>query len=196
MADSLADMVMPKFEAPSNYKDADKIAAHIACQQASWRDKLALDALTGRVCAIGSLPNDDKGQVQMGFSKDTSEKDLIESFWDYFQSHTPVYRFVGFNIKRFDLTFLVRRSMALGVSIPLGVRDGFYWGDSWVDLLEIYQCGDRKDYISLDTLAKFLGVGEKSGNGKDFHKLPPDEQRKYLAHDLELTKLCAEKMIL
>lgn len=184
----------PEFEAPGNIKDPEKIKAALIAKREKWLDSLALDAVTGSVCAIGLITEHDETVITL--ASEGGEDLLIRSFWLAVMANVERSQFIGFNCAKFDLPFLVKRSWKLGIPIPLGVREGRYWGDSFLDLMEVYQLGNRQEYISLDTLAKFLGVGEKSGNGKDFHKLPPDEQRKYLAHDLELTKLCAEKMIL
>ena len=51
-ADKLQDQ-MPEFTAPANYKDEEKIARYIEEQQKKWIEKVALDASTGRVIAIG-----------------------------------------------------------------------------------------------------------------------------------------------
>jgi hypothetical protein len=50
----LAECV-PTFEAPSNWKDPEKIRAHVAEKEAEWFQSAALSALTGRVLAIGYL---------------------------------------------------------------------------------------------------------------------------------------------
>jgi hypothetical protein len=36
---------------------------------------------------------------------------------------------VGFNINAFDLPFLFRRSWALGIAVPFGLRKGRYWSN-------------------------------------------------------------------
>lgn len=182
----------PEFEAPGNIKDPEKIRASIAGKRESWLDKLALDAVTGSVCAIGIITD---AEPVITLASETTEELLIKSFWLSFMAHSERSQFIGFNIFKFDLPFLIRRSWKLGIPIPIGIRSGRYFGDSLIDLMEIYQLGNRMDFISLDTVSKFLGVGEKTGNGKDFHKLSTDEQRTYLANDLRLTKAIGEKLL-
>jgi hypothetical protein len=56
--------------------------------------------------------------------------------------------------------------------------------------MDVWNLGDYKGRISLDTLSKFLGVGEKNGKGAEFAGLwATDRQKamKYLMNDLELT---------
>lgn len=188
-----AEKLAPVFEAPGNIKDPDKIKSAIAEKKAAWLDRLALDATTGGVCAIGLIT--ETGETVMTLTSESSEDVVIRSFWLAFLAHYRDCPFVGFNIFGFDLPFMIRRSWKLGIEVPEGVRTGRYFSQSFVDLMEVYQLGNREQRISLDNLSKFLGVGQKSGNGKDFHLLPPDKQREYLAHDLALTKACADKLI-
>lgn len=184
----------PKFEAPSNYKDADKIAAHIAEQKKAWLERAALSPLTGTVAAIGGTGLDEEF-IMLATDEGQSEAIIIARFWDYFRAHYQRTMFVGFNIIRFDLPFLVRRSWKLKVPVPIGVRDGRYFSHDFVDLMELWQLGNREERISLDNLSKYLGVGTKSGSGADFYKCSPAEQRAYLSHDLKLTKLCADRLL-
>jgi predicted PolB exonuclease-like 3'-5' exonuclease len=181
----------PEFEAPGNIKDPDKIKAAIAAKRESWLNKLALDPVTGSVCAIGWMTT----EPDIALSTGAGEGVLIDEFWQRFRLHFDNTQFVGFNIFRFDLPFLIRRSWKLDIEVPPNVYHGRYFSDSFVDLMNIYALGNREQTISLDNLSKFLGVGQKSGSGKDFHKLTRDEQRKYLANDLTLTKACAERLL-
>lgn len=186
----------PEFTAPSTWKDPDKIKTCKAEKRAEWLATLALSPLTGSICAIGRLQQTKDGLLESIFlAEDYSEKVLIADFWKFWHEQQNHSLFIGFNILKFDLPFLVKRSWHLGVDVPIGIRNR-YWNDCFVDLLELYQLGDRQSFISLNTLAKWLGVGEKTGHGADFHKLSSAEKRLYLAQDLALTKKCAEKLIL
>lgn len=186
--------LIPKFEAPANFKDPDKIAAALTDKKTAWLDKLALSPLTGTVAAIGCLSGE-SGVVSIDLAADSSEKSLLEAFWGQYRAFSESARFAGFNIFRFDLPFLVKRSLQLGVPLPLRLRSGRWWGDPFVDLMEIWQLGDRQEFISLDMLARFLGVGEKTGTGKDFFKLDSKSQLAYLEQDLVLTKKIGEKLL-
>jgi hypothetical protein len=66
-----------------------------------------------------------------------------------------------------------------------------------VDLREEWQLGDRQARGSLNTIAKYLGVGEKHGNGSDFARLWKEDRVRaeaYLRKDLELTARVAERL--
>ncbi len=189
----------PKFDAPANYKDPEKIAANIAEQKAAWLERGALSPLTGQVVAIGILwPNEKPFLLMHGDAGDegiNDESRIIRVFWDFYRAESEHSQFIGFNIFRFDLPFLIRRSWKLGLRVPIGVRLHRYFSDSFIDLMEVWQVGNREERISLDQLAKYLGVGAKTGSGADFYKLPPDLQRQYLTHDLTLTQKCSNVLL-
>lgn len=184
----------PKFEAPANYKDPEKIAANLAEQKKAWLERGALSPLTGSVAAIGMIIEDKPICI---FTNEPSQPEpvLLAAFWDTFRTEQDRARFIGFNILRFDLPFLMRRSWKLGVPVPVGVRHGHYFSDTFLDLMEVWQLGNREERISLDQLCKYLGVGAKSGSGADFYKLPRAQQEIYLTHDLKLTHDCARKLL-
>ena len=180
-----------------NIKDPEKVAAKIAEAESNHRqaffDRAALDPLTGRVLAIGMLAGKD-----FEFLTYDDEDRMLDAFWSRWEDMSRgANRFIGFNCLLFDLPFLVRRSWKLGVKIPHGVREGRYWSNLFIDLREVWQLGDRQARGSLDAIARHLGVGEKSGSGKDFAallKLDHDKAIEYLRNDLVLTARIAARL--
>lgn len=186
--------MMPEFEPPGNLKDPAKMAAAIEEKKRKWIEDAALDALTGRVLAIGLLIDD----AFILISEPATEAIMLHEFWDSIRgAGSELHHIVGFNICLFDLPFLIRRSWKLGVEVPLGIRRGRYWGDQITDLRDVWQCGDRQAHGSLDTIAKHLGVGAKTGSGKDFAALWSTDREKateYLRNDCLLTAAIARKL--
>lgn len=187
----LAECV-PTFEAPSNWKDPEKIAACIAQKEAEWFQSAALSALTGRVLAIGYL---DTANGETGAFASGDEAADIAAFW---QRVAPdgylLPDLIGFGSNRFDLPFLIRRSWCLGVAVPRELVSGRWLPSHCIDVLETWRCGVREESVSLDRLGQFLGVGRKTGNGADFASLwetDPSGALAYLANDLRLTRRCA-----
>lgn len=197
---------VPEFSAPSNYKDVDKIKSYIEAEKVKWLEQAALSPLTGRVIAVGEMSlGDATFHVVQGFIEPlctgfadprvtiySDEKFLLKWFWSFYSQEVRYDRFfIGFNIFHFDLPFLIRRSLALGVEIPFGIMPACkFYDHQFVDVMQSWQCGDRQQRISLDNYAKFLGVGKKNGEGKDFAKLlksDPDKAIEYLTNDLWLT---------
>lgn len=183
-----------------NLKDPEKVAAKIAEAEANHRrdffERAALDPLTGRVLAIGmmTLPPGERATAAGAtytLLGDEDEAELLRQFWAACQGEMGrLHLMVGFNSHLFDLPFLMRRSWKQGVAVPLGIRRGRYWGEDVVDVREAWQLGDRMARGSLGSIAKHLGVGEKSGDGKDFARLWATDRAAaegYLRNDLELT---------
>lgn len=186
----------PEFKAPANFKDEAKIAANIAEQEQAWGQSLALSALTSRVLCIGLAD----GLATFDVAHAPDERDVIERFWNWLSLKLGrSERVVGFNIFGFDLPYLIRRSWILNLEIPSIVRRGRYWHDDLVDLMEVWKCGNYQgDRISLDMLAKALGIGAKNGSGKDFAALWASDQKaaiEYLRNDLDLVRKCADRML-
>lgn len=185
---------MPQFEPPANFRDPEKIAAAIATKRKEWLESCALDAMTCRVLAIGLLIED----TFVLIAEPATEAIMLHEFWDSVQGDGgQLHHLVGFNCCQFDLPVLIRRSWKLGVTVPLGIRRGRYWGDNITDLRDVWQCGDRQAHGSLDTIAKHLGVGAKTGDGSDFGKLWQTNREQavaYLRNDLVLTQAIAKKL--
>jgi hypothetical protein len=195
--------VMPAFDPADvktgNIKDPDKVAAKIAEAEANHRrefiERAALDPLTGRVLAIGlDCGPDEEPELLFG----PNEPKLLEAFWSRIRGeYARLHTLVGFNITQFDLPFLIRRSWKHHVPVPFGLRRGRYWGDCVVDLRDWWQLGDRQARGSLDSIAKHLGVGSKTGSGADFAGLllnNPQAAAAYLVRDLELTRAVAVRL--
>jgi hypothetical protein len=201
----------PEPKIPKNIKDPEKIQARKDEHRTKVVDTAALDARLGRVVAIGFTNSihliDEQGGEQGGesLSLDNREALLLRHFWNSYEAtHEVGGKLIGFNIFGFDLPFLVRRSLLLGVEVPRGVMErNRYWSPTFVDLLELWQCGNRQDYVKLEDLGKAFGVGGKTDGvgGADFHKLlfsgkAKDRQLacKYLYRDVELTAAVAGSM--
>jgi 3'-5' exonuclease len=188
-----------------NLKDPEKIAAKLAEAEANHRrdfvEKAALDAMTGRVLAIGMLylaphpgplPSAERGTAgEFVVIEHADEAQLLREFWvrcEHEMGRLNVM--VGFNTHQFDLPFLVRRSWRHRVALPWNLRRGRYWSDQMIDLREAWQLGDRQAKGSLDAIAKHLDVGTKNGSGADFARLWQSDRPKaveYLRNDLQLT---------
>jgi hypothetical protein len=183
--------VKPEFKAPANYKDADKIKASIAEQEQAWAERAALSAETARVLIVGVLDGE-RFETFQG-----AEDVILTRFWPWlYQTLNRGDIVSGFYIFHFDLPMLIRRSFVHGVRVPVTIRQR-YWHDGLVDIAEKWQCGNRSDTISLDRLAKALGVGAKNGNGADFAAMYATDKEKaleYLKNDLVLARKCHERM--
>lgn len=198
--------------AVGNLKDQDKIAAKIEAAkakhiqaakdaEADFVDNAALSATTGRVIAVGIRTIANESRIIEG-----KEEDILAQTWDYFDSAMrSFFQVVGFNIKGFDVPFMMRRSWLLGVPVPRLLEKDRYFHNSLVDLRDIWACGEFPKRGSLDTVARFFGVGAKDSpevTGATFHKffLSDDVEKKklaraYLINDLEITSRVADRLL-
>ena len=152
-----------------NLKDALKKEAKIKQAEIDFWDKAynkaALNPKTASVLTIGY--GDDEGiRIQSG-----DEVEVLEEFWSIAEDRTN--KLIGWNIKEFDLPFLGHRSIKNGVKIPVGLFDGRYWTDRFIDLMVQVSFGKWKEFHKLSEYAKFLRVDQKRDYeviGKDFWK--------------------------
>ncbi|MFZ2643173.1 MAG: 3'-5' exonuclease [Verrucomicrobiia bacterium] len=187
------DRMMPEFEPPGNVKDPAKVAAAIAAKRVKWLADAALDATTGRIAILGTLTRN--GAVMLRADV-MSEARMLTEFWRM-QDAADVSVIVGHNLRNFDMPFIIRRSFMNGLGLPLGILHKNRLTERFVDTMEMWGAGERNAMISLDALARALGVGGKTGSGGDFSALwEADKERavEYCAHDLELTRQVAERM--
>lgn len=187
--------IMPSFKPPSNYKDPDKIAAKEAEHETEVMSKAALDATLSEVCALGYLSDEDEEPtIIVG-----SEEVILKNFWDLVREQVNNYgKIIGFNIVGFDLPYMIRRSWIHNIAICEGIKRGRYFNDSHVvDLAEIWKLGDKNNFISLDRVSKVLGIGKKTGSGKDFAALLQTDSKaaiEYLKTDVLLTEKLARRL--
>lgn len=108
-----ADFLEP-VQPARNLKDPEKIKADVEARTKERLEKLALDWNVGRIVALAWWTERD-GEVVGICRNETDERTALSAFWGVSKHRT----LVGFNIKAFDLRFLVRRSQLLGVPHPM-----------------------------------------------------------------------------
>lgn len=184
---------VPEFEAPSNYKTPEAIAKYVEKKKQDYIEKAAISCFTGEVLAIG-FQYDNK-PVEMLY--DMPESEMIEQFWNVV-NRLETYSVVGWNSNGFDLPFMIRKSWKYGIRIPDDMFTPYgKFSNRYIDLMLNWGCG-VKEYVKLDTVAKFFGIGAKNGDGKffkDMYKNNKTAALKYLENDVLITKAVAEKML-
>ena len=107
-----AEFLEPVFPA-KNLKDPEKIKADIEQRTAERDAKLALDWNVGRIVALGWWTEQAQTQAHVCIHE-ADEGAALEVFWRHAKQRT----IVGFNVKGFDLRFMVQRSRYLGIRYP------------------------------------------------------------------------------
>ncbi|TDX01062.1 3'-5' exonuclease [Dinghuibacter silviterrae] len=119
------------------------------------------------VCiAVGYFSEDKttrKTQFKVKPIAGSDEKGLLQEWVrtvDRFAGVFPAFRFVGHNIKEFDIPYICRRLMALGLPLPkyLQISGMKPWETNMVDTMHQWRFGDTRHYVSLDLLAHTLGI--------------------------------------
>ena len=200
----LADAVT----APAQYKKPESIAEWLrenrdAEAEAAWL-KTSFDGGLGQIVCIGWALGD--GPAMSYFVSDLSrqsEQQVIEDFFcvltDAYSGHhgtKPVL--IGHNSNAFDIPFLWKRAMVLGIKPPHWFpRDPKPWGDSTFDTMTAW--AGPKDRISMDKLCRILGIpGKGDISGADVWPMVRDgriaDVAAYCEQDVERTRAMWRRM--
>jgi uncharacterized protein YprB with RNaseH-like and TPR domain len=183
-----------------NIKNPDLIAERIRQAEenhvSDYIRNAALDAISGQILCIGYRIEREEPSVLC--SDADGEAAMLRQWWKLLTDFERTPRLVGFNVKPFDLPFLVKRSWKHRIQIPYWLRQGRYWNDLVVDLREVWQLGDNRAHGSLAAISRHLGLGEKAGNGAMFSELWQTNRQAaidYCLQDVKLTQQVADVLI-
>lgn len=198
------ELVIPPFDPKEvklgNIKNPDLIAEKIQKAEethvADYIRNAALDAISGQVLCIGYRIEHDQPAVLC--SDADGEIAMLRQWWAALNDFERQPKLIGFNIKAFDLPFLIRRSWRHRLTVPYWLRQGRYWNDLIVDLREVWQLGDSRAHGSLAAISRHLGLGDKAGNGAMFSELWHTDRQaavNYCLRDVQLTQQVADILI-
>lgn len=161
-AEGAAERARERIKPPKNYKDPEKIEAYINEKAEEAYLQTSLDGSYGELFCIGFALGDEPAQVVYRDFESTSEKDLLDSFWDILGSDLSVgATWVGHNVLRFDLRFIWQRSVIHRVRMPHRMPfDASPWSSEVGDTMLMWT-GERNSYVSLDELLAILGIESK-----------------------------------
>ena len=96
-----------------------------------------------------SFAGDDERQILMDFCE------LINNFFT-----TPDHNFCGHNIKEFDIPYICRRILILGLPMPksLLINNKKPWELNFIDTMDYWKFGDYKNFTSLKLLTAVFGI--------------------------------------
>ncbi len=128
--------------------------------------KTSFDGGAGHVCTIGWAIND--GHVQVEHAEDVGEEhDIIAAFFRGLPRSGVTL--VGHNVLGFDIPFLLKRAVVLGVELPPAStmpRDPKPWHPKVFDTMTSWAGAGRGDMISMNRLCGILGiVGKEDFDG-------------------------------
>lgn len=196
--ENVALMSEPVIEAPANYKDPEKIAAYIAEKTAAAKaaaiEKAALDPDYGRVLSLGATyaPDYEISIIAVGAPCEDAlggvwtETLIIERFWKLLAACDGYC--VGYNILNFDLPYLMRRSMALGIKVPFIPNLAKFRTEPVTDLMAILYNWGGQTYKGLKTVAKLYKIPVQCPDvdGSMVKDLTPEKLAEYQRSDVQL----------
>ena len=162
--ESYLEALKRKVTAPATYKKQESIDKWLA----ENRETAALEAMSktsfdggrGHVCTISWAKNDSPITVRHAKTI-ADERQVISDFFDdldNFHSET----LVGHNISGFDVGFLRKRAIVLGIKMPQKgtfPRDPKPW--TMADTMAMWAGGTNR--VSMDNLCDILGIEGKDG---------------------------------
>lgn len=155
-----------KVTAPATYKKQESVEKWLAENRDSAADeamaKTSFDGGRGHVCTISWAKNDSGIEVRHAKTI-ADERNVIA---DFFAELDPYHAetLVGHNITGFDLAFLKKRAVCLGIVMPDASsfpRDPKPWDKSVQDTMSMWAGGTGR--ISMDNLCSILGITGKDG---------------------------------
>src|SRR5438067_1533168 len=159
----------------------------------------------GRSCALYEVP----GQIDVRVEKaglrtyiSGTEKQILEKFWDWFESDS---RFITFNGRQFDGPFLMIRSAIHGLTPKrdlVGQRYELHPNCDLREVLNFYGTPNPRQYkFNLDLACKAFGVETSKGEGLDGRSVETwyragrhREIAEYCLDDVRATKELYEKI--
>lgn len=134
--------------------------------------KTSLDGAYGHICAISWAFDDEEAQAIVG----PDEKELLMTFYSDFEKianpldgHPVSIKMINHNLYGFDLPFLRKRSMILGIRPPMQILHAMHarpWDSIIADTMLMWD-SDTSKKISLDKLCLLLGLPSPKQNGVD-----------------------------
>jgi len=191
-----------KFAAACNKIDVDYNAA-----KTKQIEKMSLDPLYGRICCIGVKRGDEEKVFIDDVNNDFIERNLIQNACDYIFTYSSIepVKLATWNGKNFDIPFIYKRAMILGVSIDKHFQIWCWMhnhNDDHRDLMQVwtgYNVNQYQGRKGLGIVSDIL-LGEKKVDFdvtkiSEMIKTPEGraEVSKYCLQDVRLTYRLLEK---
>lgn len=191
-------------EAPGQYKKADSIAAWLnenreSEAEAAWL-KTSFDGGMGQCCVIGFAIGDEAPHAYA--VSDLSREAEVKMLQDFFCAVTDAgagTQFIGHNVIGFDIPFLWKRAMVLGVKPPFNFpRNPKPWAESVADTMLLWDATQRAGG-SMDRICRLMGIpGKGDVSGADVWPMVKagriSEVADYCRGDVERTRAMYKRM--
>jgi hypothetical protein len=159
----------------------------------SYIIQTSLDGSFGRIFCIGVAVDDEPVNCLT-----EGEAEILKNFWEMAKDADL---FVGHNIFDFDLRFIYQRSIILGIKPTRDLSFQRYKNNPVYDTMYEWSKWNMMDKISLDKLAKALGLKSSKEDGMkgslvyDYFKTGKHQEiYNYCKADVEVTRAIYKKM--
>lgn len=136
-------------------QDNGLLAAQMQLDEAERIKKLSLSAATAKILCLAYALDDAPVTILH-----SDEKEIIQSFW---KLAPDVNLFVGHNLLDFDLKFIVQRSIIHQIRPTRELPFNRFRNTPIYDTMQEWSKWGR-EHVSLDTLAKALGIPSPKQN--------------------------------
>lgn len=165
-------------DAPSNYKDEEKILQYKKDKIEEEYLKRSVVTYKSEIICICYAFDDEPVQSinKLSFNQMLgSEEDIIWKFYQHILSTEQLRKdmqaaiIVGHNVM-FDIKTITQRFFKYGIhALEFATLNAYH--PRVFDTMKAFTLGDRQDYVSLDTVAKFLGIEQtKTMKGSDVYE--------------------------
>jgi predicted PolB exonuclease-like 3'-5' exonuclease len=155
-------------QAPAQYKKADSIAAWLAENrdaeaEAAWL-KTSFDGGAGQIVVIGFAVDDDAAHsCAVSDLSRAAERKVLQDFFCVVTDLGAHTLFVGHNLIGFDLPFIWKRAMVLGVKPPFWFpRAPRPWSEFVADTMLLWDPTQRAGG-SMEKVCRAMGIDGKGG---------------------------------
>lgn len=161
------DEFRAQVQAPGQYKKPESIAEWLRENREAEAEKAwmqtSFDGGLGQICVIGAAVDDEApvSFMAVDLSRESEAETLLRFFAWLEAYRKPGSRYIGHNIIGFDLPFLWKRAMVLGVQPPLHFpRAPKAWSEIVQDTMLLWDPTQRAGG-SMDKICRALGIPGK-----------------------------------
>lgn len=189
-----------RVQAPSTYKDPEKIQAYRAAKMDTVIDQTALDGTFGEIVCIGfALDNESVQTLTRRPGK--SEADILVTFMELVYNNTnfrthPLW--VGHNVM-FDIRFLWQRFVINKIPMPLAIpHNAQPWSQGIFDTMHQWGGKEFRNH-GLEMLCKVFNLPPKPFKSDSVGQLwedgKYDDIATLCAHDVEMVRELYKRMV-
>lgn len=151
--DQLSPLMQKLWAAKTQYQRKDQTPEDFYGSAGIWAE-------FGKIICISVGMFTTNGGFRVKSFASHDETELLEKFAKMLNGISPNLILCGHNAKEFDFPYICRRMLVNGVRMPvqLQLHGKKPWEINHLDTMELWKCGDYKNYTSLSLLAAIFNI--------------------------------------